>query len=265
MEDKQAGPVWPLMRGDWKALSDEESTQFIERLDQVLSRSSADPPFTRRFPVRGLRALPLSFYPGWLLVEGEAQLADDLVGTFDVLYGPRFMWVIDGASGIIHALNGGRLPADSGSKDGKADAPADEAAHSFLPSPLAALDLTTAADYLRFFCGAVWGDDGPFRLIESLDDPDLAAAPDDDGDDDSWRKQIQPVAMQSTPEGMEAQCVVCYGSALFTTRFRVEVNGMVQMLDDEPAGTSHGEERRHEAPFHHIRKAPRHAGRIEGA
>ena len=75
--------------------------------------------FTKNLPISGLRVMPLSFYPGWLLVEGEAQLAPNEFGTFNVLYGPGFMWVIDGESEVIHNLNSGSIPDMGPLVDGK--------------------------------------------------------------------------------------------------------------------------------------------------
>jgi len=80
----------------WLPLTASESESFLERLTGILTRTRDEPPFTKRLPITNLRAMPLSFYPGWLLVEGEAQVDRKRIGTFDVLYGRGFMWVIDG-------------------------------------------------------------------------------------------------------------------------------------------------------------------------
>src|SRR5262245_16419547 len=109
----------PLMPGPWVALSDVEAQAFLERLTSVLTRSHGAAAFTRNLPISGLRVTALSFYPGWLLVEGEAQLTPDEIGTFNVLYGPGFMWVIDGESTVIHDLNTGRIPHGVSKPDGE--------------------------------------------------------------------------------------------------------------------------------------------------
>ena len=78
----------PLMPGPWLPLAESEAQAFLERLTSVLVRSHGPAAFTKNLPISGLRVRPLSFYPGWLLAEGEAQLAPNELGTFNVLYGP---------------------------------------------------------------------------------------------------------------------------------------------------------------------------------
>jgi len=251
---------WPLIPGDWKALNEQESAQFVERLGAVASRTQGADAFTRQHPVSGLRALPLSFYPGWLVVEGEAQLSGDEIGTFDVLYGPRFMWVIDGQSGVINALNVGRLPLPPADGDDVSlvagDASIDRPGRShpsvthFLPSPLAELEpATTAADYLRFYCASVWGEHGPFRLIESVDALDPSDVQAIDG---SWRDKAQPIKLQKAAKGIEGDTLVLYGGALFSARFRVAKNGSVRMLNDTPLASG-VPTLRHQPPFRDVR------------
>jgi hypothetical protein len=253
---------WPLIPGDWKALNEQESAHFVERLARVASQTQGADAFTRQHPVSGLRALPLSFYPGWLVVEGEAQLSGDEIGTFDVLFGPRFMWVIDGQSSVINALNVGRLPLPPTDRDDLSESPvADDTqvgrlergldgVTQFLPSPLAVLEpATTAADYLRFFCASVWGERGPFRLIESADALDPA---DTQAIDGSWRDKARPIKLQATAEGIEGDTLVAYGGALFLARFRLAKNGSVRMLNDKPLASG-VLTRRHQPPFRDVR------------
>jgi hypothetical protein len=253
---------WPLIPGDWKALNDQESAQFVERLAAVASRTQGADAFTRQHPVSGLRALPLSFYPGWLVVEGEARLSGDEIGTFDVLFGPRFMWLIDGHSGVINALNAGRLPLPTMDGDNASlaagDAAIDRLGRSqpgvtrFLPSPLAKLEpATTAADYLRFYCASVWGERGPFRLIESEGALDPADAQAIDG---SWRDNARPLELQKAAKGIEGDTLVLYGGALFSARFRLANNGSVRMLNDKPLASG-VPTLRHQPPFRDVRPA----------
>ena len=253
---------WPLIPGDWKALNDQESTQFVERLAAVASKTQGPDAFTRQHPVSALRALPLSFYPGWLVVEGEAQLSGDEIGTFDVLFGPRFMWVIDGLSSVINTLNAGRLPlppTDGGEvSEVPDDAARDRLEHGqpgatrFLPSPLAKLEpATTAADYLRFYCASVWGERGPFRLIESADALDPVDAQAIGG---NWREQAGPLKLQKAAKGIEGDTLVLYGGDLFSARFRIANNGSVRMLDDKPLASG-VPTLRHQSPFRDVRPA----------
>lgn len=90
-------------------------------------------------------------------------------------------------------------------------------------------------DYLRFFCFFVRGEDGPFLIAESLDDPYIPKT-----DDSQTRTVIEGTVRAASYEGRNEQgnflCegVVFYSNALFIAHFAVEPTGMIQMLDDEP-------------------------------
>src|SRR2546429_9789087 len=109
----------PLRPGPWLPLSESEAQAFLERLTSVLARSHGPAAFTKNLPISGLRVMPLSFYPGWLLAEGEAHLPPNECGTFNALYGPGFMWGIDGQSEVIHNLSSGSIPDMRPMADGK--------------------------------------------------------------------------------------------------------------------------------------------------
>ena len=90
-------------------------------------------------------------------------------------------------------------------------------------------------DYLRFFCFFVRGEEGPFLIAESMDDPYL---PKDL--DDKTRMVIEGTIRDASFEGMNEQghflcdAVVYYSNALFIANFAVQPSGMIEMLDDEP-------------------------------
>src|SRR6266850_4608833 len=238
------------MPGPWLPLSESEAQAFLERLTSVLVRSHGPAAFTQKLPISDLRVMPLSFYPGWLLAEGEAQLTPDEIGTFNVLYGPGFMSVIDGESGIIHDLNTGRIPdadlkPDGESADGETGAPP-----SFLPIPLTKLDASvTGPDYLRFFCGSVWGDEGPFWLVES---PDAAILQGAKFSDDTWRQQIKPIAMKQVDDHLIGEAVVGYSGSLFWAKFKLH-NGVVSMEDDKPLVVNAIPIQQYRSPFRNLR------------
>jgi hypothetical protein len=239
----------PLMPGPWIALSDGEAQAFLERLTQVLSRSHGAAAFTRNLPISGLRVTALSFYPGWLLAEGEAQLTAEEIGTFNVLYGPGFMWVIDGESGVIHDLNTGRIPDADFKPDGKS-ADGETTPPAFLPIPLTELDASvTGPDYLRFFCGSVWGDEGPFWLIES---PDAAILQGAKFSDDAWRQQIKPIKMKRLGDHLIGEAVVGYSGSLFWAKFKLQ-DGVVSMEDDLPLVGDAIPLQQYRSPFRNLR------------
>ncbi|MGH6891855.1 MAG: hypothetical protein ACREEP_06330, partial [Dongiaceae bacterium] len=240
----------PLMPGPWVALSDSEAQAFLERLTSVLSRSHGEAAFTKNLPISGLRVTPLSFYPGWLLAEGEAQVTPEEIGTFNVLYGPGFMWVIDGESEVIHDLNSGRIP-DTGLKPEEKSADGETGTSpSFLPIPLTELDASvTGPDYLRFFCGSVWGDEGPFWLVES---PNAAILQGAKFPNDTWRQQIKPITMRRVDDHLIGEAVVGYSGSLFWAKFKLR-NGVVSMEDDKTLELNTIPIHKYQSPFRNLR------------
>lgn len=215
----------PLLPGPWRALTPGHAAGFTMRLRKLLARPRSHDHLSPHHPIEALRAMPLSFYPGWALIEGEARVARGRIGTFDVLYGPGLMWVIDGESRVLNDLNGGRLPADL------AEYFEGETGDSgYLPSPLAPLDaVRSGPDYLRFYCACVWGDEGPFMPVESLDSPVLRGAALQR--DVPWADKVRPIGMTRDGEDLLATGLIAYGGSLFEARLRIREGG-VTMEDD---------------------------------
>lgn len=90
-------------------------------------------------------------------------------------------------------------------------------------------------EYLRFFCFFVRGEEGPFYVSESMDDPNM---PKDM--DETTRSVVEGTVRPCTFEGINEQgqflceAVVFYSNALFIANFSVQPTGMIEMLDDEP-------------------------------
>lgn len=90
-------------------------------------------------------------------------------------------------------------------------------------------------DYLRFFCFFVRGEEGPFYVSESMDDPNMPKEM-----DDTTRSVIEGTIRPASFEGMNEQghflcdAVVFYSNALFIANFAIQPSGMIEMLDDEP-------------------------------
>ncbi|HOO50511.1 MAG TPA: hypothetical protein PLK94_04395 [Alphaproteobacteria bacterium] len=90
-------------------------------------------------------------------------------------------------------------------------------------------------DYLRFFCFFVRGEEGPFLISESMQDPYLPQAP-----DEKTRAVIEGTVRPASYEGRNEQgyfmcdAVVYYSNALFIANFAVQPTGMIEMLSDEP-------------------------------
>lgn len=90
-------------------------------------------------------------------------------------------------------------------------------------------------DYLRFFCFFVRGEEGPFYISESMDDPNMPTDM-----DDTTRSVIEGTIRDASYEGKNDQghylcdAVVFYSNALFIANFAIQPSGMIEMLDDEP-------------------------------
>ncbi len=90
-------------------------------------------------------------------------------------------------------------------------------------------------EYLRFFCFFVRGEEGPFYISESMDDPNMPKEM-----DDTTRSVIEGTIRPASYEGKNEQghllcdAVVFYSNALFIANFAVQPSGMIEMLDDEP-------------------------------
>ncbi len=236
----------PLMPGPWRPLSPGLAAGFEARLRALVAMPLTHQALAPHHRLSGLRAMPLSFYPGWALIEGEATLETGLVGSFDVLYGPGLMWLIDGESRVLNDLHAGRVRRNL---DRYLVDEQDSAAADYLPSPLD-LDATpdAAAAFLRFYCACVWGDDGPFMPVESADSPVLRGL---SGPGD-WTRRLHPIALRREGEDLLAEGVIAYGRALFETRLRIRA-GSVTMEDDHPIATDALPPRSHARPLRDLR------------
>lgn len=93
-------------------------------------------------------------------------------------------------------------------------------------------------DYLRFFCFFVRGEDGPFLIVEDMDNPWLPS-----NLDDKTRVALENTIRPASFEGKNDQgffmcnAVVYYSNALFLANFAVQPGGMIEMIDDEPVAT----------------------------
>jgi len=150
----------------------------------------------------------LSFYPSIAMVRVNDSSWGSDVGPFWFLAKQGRMFHLDGTSLPIHEAN------DAG--------------------PIQ-ISEQNVLDYLNFFCTFVHGDEGPFLIIENMNDPVLP--PDMD---DSVRKVIEDAINPASYDGMtekgefQASANVLYGDALFFARFVIYPDGMIEMVDDEP-------------------------------
>ena len=97
--------------------------------------------------------------------------------------------------------------------------------------------------YLIFFCFFVRGDEGPFYLLESMDDPLLEEVRNASPENQSmWTTRaviegtVRPVTLEGSNEFGHYQCegATFYSNAMFIASFSVQPTGMIEMLEDEP-------------------------------
>lgn len=193
-------PAPPLVSGPWRDL-DEALGEDLRRL--LLGEESRDRSLAEAGKLLRFRARPLPFWPDFLWLDALVETADGSRAVAAILYGPLGPLPITGESALAHEMNARGL-----------------------------LDLGTseqAADYLRFFCSAVRGDEGPFYLIES---PDRFAELSGAAMPRECLAHAVPIGIEAEGEGWEAGALVYYGSALFRSRFAISADGMIEMIDD---------------------------------
>lgn len=92
-----------------------------------------------------------------------------------------------------------------------------------------------ALDYLRFFCFFVRGDQGPFYVAESIEDPMLPVI-DDREIKAGLETHFAPARYLGLNENGDFlfQATVYYANAIFKADFAVKKRGFLEMLEDSP-------------------------------
>ena len=189
----------------WNSVSGAELNGFLEKVDAVDGKFPTSPETTEIH----WRTLP--FYKKVALVRLRDPNWDSADLTLYFLTYKGELTRLDGSSPPIHNIN--------------SEAPI-------------ALDENNILDYLRFFCYFVRGDEGPFLVSETMDDP---AMPKDL--DETTSKAIEGVLRPATYEGRNAEghymcdAIVFYSNALFLANFAIQPSGMIEMLEDDPLVT----------------------------
>jgi hypothetical protein len=187
----------------WQPVTGAQVEPFLKLINPVQGKFTAAP------GTASVEWAQIPFYTTIALVRVNDTSWPPNTGPFWFLAKQGRMFLLDGSSAPIHDAN-------------EAD-------------PISVTE-AKALEYLKFFCYFVHGDEGPFLIVEDLNHPAL----DKSKLDDSTRKVIEgalrPAAFEGkTDEGnLEASAMVLYGNALFSARFSISPNGMIEMIDDEP-------------------------------
>lgn len=187
---------------NWNPVQGEELAGFLEQINPIDNKYQVSPATTqvhwRMLPFYETVALIRVKDPGWASPNLNIYYLTDQGNLFR----------LNGTSPPIHEVN--------------AKAPIK-------------LNENNILEYLRFFCFFVRGEDGPFYIAESMDDPNIPR-----NMDDETRAVIEGTVREAEFKGVNDQkhylcdAVVFYSNALFIANFAVQPTGMIEMLDDEP-------------------------------
>lgn len=187
---------------NWNAVTGDELTGFLEQIDPIDGKIKVSAKSTQVH----WRMLP--FYESVALIRVRDPNWVNKKLTIYFLTDQGNLFRLNGTSPPIHEVN--------------AKAPIKVTEDNVL-------------DYLRFFCFFVRGEEGPFYIAESMNDPYL---PKDL--DESTQDVLEGVVRQASIEGVNdkghflCEAVVFYSNALFIANFAIQPTGMIEMLEDEP-------------------------------
>lgn len=190
---------------NWIPVEGEELAGFLERVGVIGEKYKVNPATTRV----DYRMLPFYDQVAMIRVKDPAWTPKNLYIYYLTDQGNLY-W-LNGTSPPIHEVNA--------------------------KAPVKITD-DNVLEYLRFFCFFVRGEEGPFLIAESSDDPYIPKNV-DERTRSVIEGTIRPAAYESRNETGNFMCdaVVFYSNALFIANFAVEPGGMIRMVDDEPIAT----------------------------
>lgn len=118
---------------------------------------------------------------------------------------------INGSSSVIHQIREESISSEPGVR----------------------LDKDNIIDYVRFFCWAVEGDDGHFVQPNYFEQIPLKEIPAADQNLKGLKERFKPILMNSDSP-FEVKACIAYGPDLFEADFKIEDNGLIEMVDDLP-------------------------------
>jgi hypothetical protein len=191
-----------IHRFPWIDLEEIEKQELLEHL-QVRTNESSSTSVTMK-----MRSSVLAFYRGVRLIEVNDLFAEGPQEKSWYFYYQDSLVHLDGTSAPIHDMN-----------------------------DLVRINLTTetVAEYVRFFCFFVHGDDGPFFVLEDIDSPVIDKKRNDFHKMKTIKDLCKPLEIITiTHEGFFiVSGNVLYGNDLFGVKFVVSSNGVIQIIDEE--------------------------------
>lgn len=188
---------------NWQVVQGPETEPFLKSVNPIAGKHTASAQTAK------VEWRQLPFYKNIAMVRVSDSAWPKGVGPFWFLAKQGQMFHLDGSSTPIHEAN------EAGPVH---------------------VDEENVLDYLRFFCFFVHGDEGPFLVVEKLDDDAFDHAKMDDAMKKVLEGSIRPASFEGRNEKGELQAsgMVLYGDALFAARFSMTENGLIEMVDDEP-------------------------------
>lgn len=190
---------------NWTPVEGEELAGFLEQVNPIGGKYKVSPATTKA----DYRMLPFYDQVAMIRVKDPAWTPKNLYIYYLTDQGNLY-W-LNGTSPPIHEVNA--------------------------KAPVKITD-DNVIEYLRFFCFFVRGEEGPFLIAESMDDPYMPKNI-DDRTKSVIEGTIRPASYEGRNETGNFLCdaVVFYSNALFIANFAVETGGMIRMVDDEPIAT----------------------------
>lgn len=189
-------------RAPWREMKDAEKEKIIGRVSPIDGEHVLDA------NTSAFASVVLPWYENVSLIRiTDAGWAPEGLVVYFLELGDE-LFRLDGASPPIHEVNA-RAPIT--------------------------LSEDNAVDYLKFFCFFVRGEEGPFFLLESSDDPWIPET-EDPLFPSTIASSAAPVEYVGHNAAGHYRCdaTVFYADALFKANFEVHPTGMVEMIDDEP-------------------------------
>lgn len=187
----------------WQAVTGTQVEPFLKLVNPIQGKYNANPSTAM------VEWAQLPFYNSIALVRINDTAWPPNTGPFWFLAKQGRMFHLDGTSAPIHDAN-------------EAD-------------PIKVTE-DNCLEYLRFFCYFVHGDEGPFLIVEEIEHPALDRSKLEAATRKVIEDALRPAAFEGkTDDGhFETSGMVLYGNALFSARFSMSENGMIEMIDDEP-------------------------------
>jgi ankyrin repeat protein len=197
------GRNWDANAG-WHRVDRKSARIFVQRAKEASKKAD------RTGVVRGwiVERGSLSFYPGSGIFKIRAASWEH--------HNRAFYFLAKNGEEIVH-LNGTSPPI-----------------HIFNAKYGLSLNADNVLDYLRFFCFFVRGEEGPFFILDHVDEAIFDATM-SSADRAALAALAHPAwVIAKTEDGFEAVAHVFYSNVLFGAYFSIKSTGMIEMRDDFP-------------------------------